>query len=880
MGLGAGVLAATAALAIGSPPGQGANITAYTRDAYRSPAATQALDRLHDDGIRRVAIVTTWYMTAPTDSAVAPDPRRTPGDAALAQLIREARARGLSVLLKPQVDVRDGSFRGEIQPQDPDAWFASYEEMISHYAALAESSGADALTVGVELRSLSDDITGFDAVIAAARRRFDGTLTYAANWDEAELVPFWSRLDAVGVDAYYPLARRPGATEAALVAAWKPIVARLGRLSRAADRPVMLTELGYAARPDAAVDPSGAGDSDGPLDTQAQETAYRAALAAWSGVSWLRGIYWWDWPIDRRDAAGDAFTPRGRPAEAVVRQAAAAGDDGGGWLAKIPWPLLIIVAIWAVVAVGFLAILRAADHGDPQDETDAEPGGGAAPLAQPPLPPTLRSRLPGLPRWSSLAAPRWPHEQEDPDDGDPRGEPAEAAAAAHRAALAAELEAGLDADDAAGAHEPPPDAPAAPVAVPAPDGAAPPAEVAPAGAPGPTLVASAPGAPAAAHAPPSAVPAAASLPRRPAPPQPPDRFTRRRRDPIAGLGTIDLDRLSALIRGALAVDVCAILMRAPDDPSSLIVAGESGVSLRGRRWPADAGVAGMVLSRVEPIAVSDYGGLRSRIGADQTARVGAAAAAPLMVHRALRGALSVGATDPDRHFGLRDLELLGVLAGLVSAALAHPGGPESEDSVRAQVEGLGAAMDAREPDARRRTAAVSAIATRVGDRLMPHDERTRAELVIASRLHDVGMLRVPRAPLLRGGPLGGDEGRLVAEHPAWGCDLLAEIPGLQGVAAIVRFHQERWDGSGYPYRLAGTRIPLASRILGAAEAWATMTIGRPHAPARTPEHAVEELRRAAGTQFDPDVIDVLATISPAMPRPLPRVRDDPRRRTS
>jgi HD-GYP domain-containing protein (c-di-GMP phosphodiesterase class II) len=824
------VLAAATVLALGSPPGQGANITAYTRDAYHGSAATQALDRLHDDGIRRVAIVVTWYMTDPAASAVAPDPRRTPSDSAVTELARNAKARGLSVLIKPQVDVRDGSFRGDIQPQSRSAWFASYQAMISHYASLADHAGADAMTVGVELRSLSQDATDFDAVIAAARLRFDGTLTYAANWDEAEQVPFWNQLDAIGVDAYYPLASASGESEAQLVAAWKPIVGRLGRLSTNVGRPVMLTELGYAARPDAAVDPAGAGDSDGPLDTQAQETAYAAALAAWSGVSWLHGIYWWDWPIDPRDAAGDAYTPRDRPAEAVIRQAAVGAASDEGWLAKIPWPLLIVVSIWGVVAVGFLAILRAA--GD-----DGEPGGAArgrddADLDAPSLPPTLRTRLPALPGLSSLRVPRWVHDgRADTDDWEPASAPARVAVDP------------LGWDD----H----DLDEEPDAAPAQEGL---------------------------DEPPVPIAAAIPLPLPPAVPVA-DRFTRRRRDPIAGLDVIDLDRLAGLTREVLAVEGCAMLMRAPDDPSSLIVVGESGVTLRGRRWPADAGVAGMVLSRVEPVVVSDYSALAARIGDEQAIGVRAAAAAPLMVHRALRGALSVGSTNPDRHFGLSDLELLGSLAELVAAALAQPGGPESEESVRAQVEGLGAAMDAREPDARRRTAAVSAIAARIGDRLLLHDERTRAELVIAARLHNVGMLRVPSAPLLRPGPLDGGEGRLVAEHPGWGCDLLAEIPGLQGVAAIVRFHQERWDGSGYPHRLSGRRIPLASRILGAAEAWAAMTIGRAHAPSRTPEHAVEELRRAAGTHFDPEVVEVLAAISPTMPRPLPRTRSEDRRQS-
>ena len=164
-----------------------------------------------------------------------------------------------------------------------------------------------------------------------------------------------------------------------------------------------------------------------------------------------------------------------------------------------------------------------------------------------------------------------------------------------------------------------------------------------------------------------------------------------------------------------------------------------------------------------------------------------------------------------------------------------------------------------------------AMADRVGARMLADDPRARAELTLAARLHDVGMLRVPATPLKRAGPLVGGVERLVASHPAWGADLIGAIPGMQAVAAYVRFHQERWDGSGYPHGLAGERIPLQSRIVGVCEAWAAIVIGRAHAPARTPEHAVEELRQASGSQFDPAVIEVVVSVSPTMPRPMPRV---------
>jgi HD-GYP domain-containing protein (c-di-GMP phosphodiesterase class II) len=770
MGLGAGVLAAAAVLAVGSPPGQGVNITAYARDAYTRPSAREAIGELRSLGVRQLAIVPTWYMDDASDPTVEPDPQRTPTDASVAALIRTARADGMSVLLKPHVDVADGTFRGDIAPLDPAAWWESYDAMIDHYALLAQRNGAAAMTVGVELKSMSSDTDAFEQVIAGARQRFHGVLTYAANWDEVDDVRFWGDLDAIGVDAYYPLASRPGATVDELVSAWRPIVSHLEDLSRTTGKPLVLTELGYAARPDAAVDPSGAGNRLAADDRDAQATAYEAALKAWSGTS-LDSLYWWDWPADPDDALGDPFTPRNRPAATVIGRYVA--HDSGGWLAGIPWPLLVIVAIWTVVATGFLAILKAAS----QDSKDGAP---RRLFALPRFP-----RVPRLPRPRSparLRARRQP----------PRSEPV--------------------------APDPPVAEPSVEVDV--------------------------------AHHP---------------------RFVRRAADPLAELDVIDLDRLAALTREVLAVEMAAVLVRAPDDPGSLITAGEAGVSLRGHRWSSDAGVTGMVLSRAEPVAIHEYGELAARVGGDQTLDLHAAAAAPLIVHRALRGALSVGTTDPGRHLTPADLELLGALGELVAAALAQPGGPERRDSVRSQVEGLATAMEAREPDERRRTTALAALAGRVADRLMPDDPRGRAELQIAARLHDVGMLRVPSAPLRKPGPLAGGDRRLVDEHPVWGCDLLAEIPGLQGVAAVVRFHHERWDGTGYPHALAGGRIPLASRILAASEAWTAITFGRPYAPARSPEHAVEQLRGDAGTHFDPAVIEALAAVSTSVPRPLPKL---------
>jgi HD-GYP domain-containing protein (c-di-GMP phosphodiesterase class II) len=122
----------------------------------------------------------------------------------------------------------------------------------------------------------------------------------------------------------------------------------------------------------------------------------------------------------------------------------------------------------------------------------------------------------------------------------------------------------------------------------------------------------------------------------------------------------------------------------------------------------------------------------------------------------------------------------------------------------------------------------------------------------------VGKIRVPRDLLRRPGQLTPDEYGLVQLHPIWGAELVSRVPGLAVVALMIRHHHERIDGHGYPAGLRGDQIPLATRIVSVADAYAAMIAGRPYRNAMAPANAVEELRIHAGRQFDTDVVDVLA----------------------
>jgi len=117
---------------------------------------------------------------------------------------------------------------------------------------------------------------------------------------------------------------------------------------------------------------------------------------------------------------------------------------------------------------------------------------------------------------------------------------------------------------------------------------------------------------------------------------------------------------------------------------------------------------------------------------------------------------------------------------------------------------------------------------------------------------------VPDAILTKPGPLDADEWEFVRRHTLIGERIIAAAPALTRVAGLVRSSHERWDGTGYPDHLAGAEIPLGARIVAVADAFDAMTSLRPYSSPRAPQEALRELRRCAGTQFDPAVVDAFA----------------------
>jgi len=180
-------------------------------------------------------------------------------------------------------------------------------------------------------------------------------------------------------------------------------------------------------------------------------------------------------------------------------------------------------------------------------------------------------------------------------------------------------------------------------------------------------------------------------------------------------------------------------------------------------------------------------------------------------------------------------------------------------SVRSVVQALAATLQARDGYTGEHADAVHDLSIAVGARLgLRPDEM--AQLAAVALLHDVGKIGIPDNLLHKPGPLTPEEWQVMREHPAIGERILVSVPGLESVARAVRHEHERWDGDGYPDGLAGENIPLASRIVLACDAWHALHSDRPYRRALPREEALAELRRCAGTQFDPTVVAALLDV--------------------
>jgi putative nucleotidyltransferase with HDIG domain len=209
----------------------------------------------------------------------------------------------------------------------------------------------------------------------------------------------------------------------------------------------------------------------------------------------------------------------------------------------------------------------------------------------------------------------------------------------------------------------------------------------------------------------------------------------------------------------------------------------------------------------------------------------------------------------DRIVVPESLELAG--PALVLVPDADAGG--EDEAFEALLE-LTRKVDGRENLDLRHSRAIAALARNLARAVGLDDEAAR-RAYLAGMFHDLGKIDLSEKLLRKPGPLSTREWEEMAGHAERGADLVDRIGGLRDVAEIVASHHERWDGVGYPNRIAGEAIPIEARIVSAADAFVTMTTDRPFRQALPVAGALTELIRGAGSGYDPAIIGALLELA-------------------
>lgn len=167
--------------------------------------------------------------------------------------------------------------------------------------------------------------------------------------------------------------------------------------------------------------------------------------------------------------------------------------------------------------------------------------------------------------------------------------------------------------------------------------------------------------------------------------------------------------------------------------------------------------------------------------------------------------------------------------------------------------GLANALEAKDAYTRGHSERVSAWSRRLGVALGL--ESYEVEVIArAGLLHDLGKIGVPEHVLGKRGPLTADEWELMRRHPLLGAEIVAPLEFFAAGAEVIRYHHERWDGSGYPEGLRATAIPIGARVVAVADVWDALTSDRPYRPAMPEAEAVKVLESDAGRTLDEDVV--------------------------
>jgi hypothetical protein len=293
----------------------------------------KSIDEIASTGADTVMLAIDSRMENGTSSKIYLDTRMTPTPDQLGALIDHAKSKNLRAALMLKIlldDPRGNEWSGTIHPESWDTWWASYRDVLTHFAWVAEAHHVDVFVVGSELVTAEHNVAQWQTTLRAVRQVYTGRLTYSANWDHYTSVPFWDLLDFVAVNGYYTLGPDRSVTADQIAREWARIQTDLLAFAAQKGRPLLFTEIGWCSQDNAATVPWDY-TQNRPTDDELQQKLYDGFFRAWWGNPSLGGFLVWEWsPGDGGRGTHPqrtGYTPENKPAEQTLRR----------WLANPRW---------------------------------------------------------------------------------------------------------------------------------------------------------------------------------------------------------------------------------------------------------------------------------------------------------------------------------------------------------------------------------------------------------------------------------------------------------------------------------------------------------------------------------------------------------------
>ena len=273
-------------------------------------------------GISWLNIVFQAHMKHVTSNHVYWNKTLLPSPAQMTNLLLYARKHHFHTMVMPifLIDNAVGDeWRGAIKPANWNTWFASYRRYIKMCARAAQLGHAAIFSVGSELLTTEKFENQWLRIVHDVRERFHGKLTYSANWDHYQYVRIWNKLDYIGMNAYYQLARHPGYSVEHIEKSWQPVKHHILRFAKQHHKPMFFTEIGWDNLQNTIMAPWDY-IGTGPMDPNEQRRAYEAFAGVWRGISpkLFAGAFIWEWVPGAKPGEYGSYSLQGQPALPVV----------------------------------------------------------------------------------------------------------------------------------------------------------------------------------------------------------------------------------------------------------------------------------------------------------------------------------------------------------------------------------------------------------------------------------------------------------------------------------------------------------------------------------------------------------------------------------